>query len=393
MFLLANYVKLCEIHFFFGILKIHANKEYRREEREHENKQRENTMRKERKSVMKQVKQYRILDEGYLKLTLSAGKDFDPYMLKMMHSCIHALPCQRKTAAKTVFYYDLYDCISFKNMCALCEFNQKEAYAYLFRLFTQLNKIYGDLPIYAKTDTIYYDPATCVFSFVILPIHDHVYEMDWGELLREMMAELSIAADSLYGCLYRITQMKALTPDVILEQLVLWKKRQMWQERWRRWWNNMQRAKQRQKENERRLHAELQAVRFVRRSQEWNHMPDQNNEEGICACKQRSDTIALFATNTRSCLKDDMGHVHLLKEEMLVGRQESCDIVLPYQTVSAQHARIKMQDAGVIVMDLESENGTSVNGKKIKAYKEVFLHDQDVIAFADCRWKYEEGHK
>ena len=48
----------------------------------------------------------------------------------------------------------------------------------------------------------------------------------------------------------------------------------------------------------------------------------------------------------------------------VIGR-EGCDLVLPDTEVSRRHARLTPVDDGVEVVDLDSMNGTFVNGKKI----------------------------
>lgn len=53
-------------------------------------------------------------------------------------------------------------------------------------------------------------------------------------------------------------------------------------------------------------------------------------------------------------------------KEVLVGRQQDCDIPVPSEEVSRHHARIKPTADGVMVEDLGSANGTYINGKRIQ---------------------------
>jgi hypothetical protein len=68
----------------------------------------------------------------------------------------------------------------------------------------------------------------------------------------------------------------------------------------------------------------------------------------------------------------DEEHVTLLaldwsgkREELLVGRHLSCDVVLSDPTVSRQHARLVFRAGCWVVQDLESKNGTLLNGSRI----------------------------
>jgi pSer/pThr/pTyr-binding forkhead associated (FHA) protein len=65
------------------------------------------------------------------------------------------------------------------------------------------------------------------------------------------------------------------------------------------------------------------------------------------------------------------------KTEILLGRSEECDIVLPARAVSRQHARIVQTNAGYFVRDLGSKNGTFVNGQGVES--DYALQDGDEI--------------
>ena len=51
--------------------------------------------------------------------------------------------------------------------------------------------------------------------------------------------------------------------------------------------------------------------------------------------------------------------------ELLIGRHRSCDVALDEPSVSRRHARLVFRDGGWVLQDLESTNGTLVNGVRI----------------------------
>jgi len=51
--------------------------------------------------------------------------------------------------------------------------------------------------------------------------------------------------------------------------------------------------------------------------------------------------------------------------ELVIGRHHACDVVLENLSVSRRHARLLFRDAKWIVQDLESTNGTIVNGTRV----------------------------
>ena len=63
---------------------------------------------------------------------------------------------------------------------------------------------------------------------------------------------------------------------------------------------------------------------------------------------------------------------------VVVGRRESCDITLPDANMSRRHARLEPQKSGWLVTDLDSTNGTFVNGDRISARK---LENGDSVKF------------
>jgi len=53
------------------------------------------------------------------------------------------------------------------------------------------------------------------------------------------------------------------------------------------------------------------------------------------------------------------------QEDLVVGRHPACDIVVSHPTVSRCHARLIFRDGGWILQDLESTNGTRLNGQHV----------------------------
>lgn len=57
--------------------------------------------------------------------------------------------------------------------------------------------------------------------------------------------------------------------------------------------------------------------------------------------------------------------IPLLKSALLVGRRESCDIVLRFPNVSGSHCELSLNEGYWFVKDLGSSNGTKVNGTRV----------------------------
>jgi len=57
--------------------------------------------------------------------------------------------------------------------------------------------------------------------------------------------------------------------------------------------------------------------------------------------------------------------IPLMKKFLVVGRRESCDIVLRWPNVSGSHCELSLVDGFWYVKDLASSNGTKVNGTRV----------------------------
>ncbi len=74
--------------------------------------------------------------------------------------------------------------------------------------------------------------------------------------------------------------------------------------------------------------------------------------------------------------------IFMEQPELIIGRDESCDLVIPERQVSRRHARIWLDDDHYVLEDLHSKNGTFVNGQEIK--EPHSLQDGDEIQVAFC---------
>jgi phosphoserine phosphatase RsbU/P len=76
------------------------------------------------------------------------------------------------------------------------------------------------------------------------------------------------------------------------------------------------------------------------------------------------------------------------RDAMTLGRQDQCDIILEVDSVSREHARIVRGDGGYLIEDLQSRNGTYVNG--VKVHTSVRLNNGDHIRICDVLLVFEE---
>ena len=72
------------------------------------------------------------------------------------------------------------------------------------------------------------------------------------------------------------------------------------------------------------------------------------------------------------------------KSITFIGRVSGCDIVLPFShQISRRHAKIELKNNLCVLSDLNSSNGTLLNGKRLVSGEEYVLESDDRITIAD----------
>lgn len=77
--------------------------------------------------------------------------------------------------------------------------------------------------------------------------------------------------------------------------------------------------------------------------------------------------------------------IGLDKPRHLIGRNALCDIDIVHEWISRHHAIIVRNDKSTVIVDLDSRNGTFVNGRRITSH--VLVND-DIIMLGDHRFKF-----
>jgi len=77
--------------------------------------------------------------------------------------------------------------------------------------------------------------------------------------------------------------------------------------------------------------------------------------------------------------------VPLTKERSTIGRRANNDLVIDHVAISGQHAVIVAMNNDYFLEDLNSTNGTQVNGQPVKKH---FLRDNDVINLAPYKVRF-----
>src|SRR5262245_48220299 len=81
--------------------------------------------------------------------------------------------------------------------------------------------------------------------------------------------------------------------------------------------------------------------------------------------------------------------IPVTREEFLIGRGADCDLRLEAVSVSRHHCKLRLAGGGATVTDLDSRNGTSVNGQRVSG--QAPLHSGDVLGVGTVFFLVELG--
>ncbi|HEY5269715.1 MAG TPA: FHA domain-containing protein, partial [Anaerolineales bacterium] len=74
------------------------------------------------------------------------------------------------------------------------------------------------------------------------------------------------------------------------------------------------------------------------------------------------------------------GERWVLDKPLIIGRERTCDVMIPDRQVSRFHARLTPTRSGVVLEDMKSKNGTHRNGIPVSG--KVALQDGDTVQIA-----------
>ena len=85
----------------------------------------------------------------------------------------------------------------------------------------------------------------------------------------------------------------------------------------------------------------------------------------------------------------ELAPIYLQEELTVIGKLENaCDAVIDLPTVSRIHAKIRKREEEYYLSDMNSRNGTIVNGRLLLPEEEYRLQEEDEVDFAQARYIY-----
>ena len=145
----------------------------------------------------------------------------------------------------------------------------------------------------------------------------------------------------------------------------------------------------------------------VEKEKTWEKNEEQENRKMHSLMELEGQEEDLFGKTELLTSPEDEGRAYLIpidpidlplipieRGSTLIGKlSAAADVILPYRTVSRLHAKLVSTEEGDYLLDLNSRNGTTVNGVPLMGETKKKLEDGDDISFAGKKYRYKAGEK
>ena len=145
----------------------------------------------------------------------------------------------------------------------------------------------------------------------------------------------------------------------------------------------------------------------VEKEKTWEKNEEQENRKMHSRMELEGHEEDLFGKTELLTSPEDEGRAYLIpidpidlplipieRGSTLIGKlSAAADVILPYRTVSRLHAKLVSTEEGDYLLDLNSRNGTTVNGVPLMGETKKKLEDGDDISFAGKKYRYKAGEK
>lgn len=116
-------------------------------------------------------------------------------------------------------------------------------------------------------------------------------------------------------------------------------------------------------------------------------MKFRSNGYGVDSESDEGSEVADF-TNAARLVNLADNSAFYLRGSCLIGRDRHCNICLPMRDISAEHAEIYLSRDGWMVADLNSQNGTYLNGELV--FGAYALYDGDIVSIGEYSFMFRE---
>ncbi|MCD7819838.1 MAG: FHA domain-containing protein [Lachnospiraceae bacterium] len=118
-------------------------------------------------------------------------------------------------------------------------------------------------------------------------------------------------------------------------------------------------------------------------------------EETCCLIQKPADTgLRLICAAAKRGKGEDYPEICPGINPLYIGKiKGEADVLLHSPTVSRMHARLEVRDGRCYLKDMNSRNGTFVNGRRLMPQEECEIVEEDMVAFAEIEYRVIRGRR
>ena len=125
-----------------------------------------------------------------------------------------------------------------------------------------------------------------------------------------------------------------------------------------------------------------QQISGMKKGNEWKSESDDFHETVLLSVGNNKGPASLVSKEP-----GELATIFLNEELTVIGKMKTAaDVVIPLPTISRIHAKIRRKDQQYYLTDLNSRNGTAVNGRMLRGEEEYLLQNEDEVDFAQARY-------
>lgn len=114
---------------------------------------------------------------------------------------------------------------------------------------------------------------------------------------------------------------------------------------------------------------------------------DFSEDMGTCVLREGENTHMAMLVSLQP---EENINILLYKDETRIGKEErQADVCIAQDVISRVHARIQKEEGEYYIIDLDSTNGTYINGRKLIGTEKVKLQQGDHVSFANVEYIFQ----
>ena len=305
--------------------------------------------------MLNKFKSIMIREDGYLQVQLKKSKDYDDYVFQKILDDPQIIDCIKDVKSKLKFYYDLSGYVSLKTYLMHHEFND-ELLAFLILLYRNIVTSKTFVPLLCDLEYIFIHEKEAKFYFIGLPTAYEVSQNDHQclpfsqSLLTMINSKQYHVIGYFYHCIKQNISFHNLLNAFIdfddqLKKQLPWYKKIF-------------------------LKNTITMIEDIPKANVYIRNMNHNHQQDMATMVLLSDEPYFEHVESKK--------IYLLNQDRVqIGRNQNNDLCLNNAHISSIHACFYKQSQ--ILEDLDSSNGTYVNGEKISKQQ---LKDLDHICFA-----------